>query len=229
MMKKLIIKNEKGFSAIELISVVAMIAVLSAFAIPAYNNFNSSSMVREAAVELMQEMKLLRTMAIKEGQSYTILFNTGANSYSIGADPAGNALLVTDLGGYGTMPTKTISLQNRYGGRVIFGSAPITAPSNLPDSCPNCMGTANPVAFGVLNPLAQSFNSDGTIDEPPGYALITHTGNNNTYMVKLSFLTGKLGLWRWDGQTGSVLTMNPPVVDDCASAIRRCCAWTEVR
>ena len=67
MKKNLTVKNEKGFSAIELISVVALVAVLSAFAVPAYVDFNASSMVREAAVELMQEMKLVRTMAIKEG------------------------------------------------------------------------------------------------------------------------------------------------------------------
>ncbi|MEN8262087.1 MAG: hypothetical protein ABFR82_01330 [Nitrospirota bacterium] len=226
MMKKLTIKNEKGFSTIEFMSVVALIAVLSAFAVPAYNNFNASSMVREAAVELMQEMKLVRTMAIKEGQSYTILFNPGANTYSIGADPAEDAAITGILAGYGVLPTKVINLQNRYGGRVIFGSAPALAPSNAPGSCPACMGTGNPVAFGVLNPLAQTFNADGTIDEPPGYALITHPVNNNSYMVKLSYMTGKLELWKWDGQTGD---MAPATVVDCASARRRCCAWTEVR
>ncbi len=226
MMKILRIENEKGFSVIELISVVALIAVLSAFAVPAYIDFNSNSMVREAAVELMQEMKLLKTMAIKEGQSYSIIFTPGANTYSIGADPAKNIIVAANLGLYGTMPTKVIDLQSRYGGRVIFGTAPDLVPDSIPNSCA-CVTAGAPVAFGVLNTLVQTFNSDGTIDSPPGYALITHPANNNSYMVKLVYITGKLELWKWDGQTGD---MAPTPASNCAAAQRKnACAWTEVR
>ncbi len=229
MMTKMTMKNEKGYSVIELISVIGVVAIISSFAVPAFDNFNASSMVREAAVELMQEMKLVRTMAIKEGQSYTIVFTPGENTYAIGADPDANAIAFSDLGGYGTMPTKVINLENKYGGRVIFGSAPGLAPSNAPNSCPDCMGTGTSVAFGITNSLTQTFNSDGTINQPPGYALITHPENMTTYMVKLNYLTAKMELWKWDGQEGSDLSENPPVVEDCISARNRCCAWTEVR
>ncbi len=226
MMKKLTIKNEKGFSAIELMSVVALIAVLSAFAVPAFIDFNDSSMVREAAVELMQEMKLVRTMAIKEGQSYSVIFTPGANTYSIGANPAENITVAANLGLYGTLPTKVIDLQSRYSGRVIFGTAAASVPTSAPNSCA-CVGAGAPVAFGVANTLVQNFNPDGTIDEPPGYALITHPVNNNSYMVKLSYITGKLELWKWDGQLGD---MTPTASPNCAAAQRRnACAWTEVR
>lgn len=223
MKKNLTVKNEKGFSVIELITVVALVAVLSAFAVPAYVDFNASSMVREAAVELMQEMKLVRTMAIKEGQSYSIQFALGANTYSIGADPAESGV----PGVYGTtLGPKVINLTNKYDGRVIFGATPALAPSSTPNSCPLCMGTGNPVAFGVTIPLSQIFRADGTITDPPGYALITHPVNNTTYMVKLSFLSGKLELWKWDG---SVNIPAPTIVNDCLAAQRRCCGWTEVR
>ena len=219
------IKNEKGFNLIELMAALAVVGILTAVVVPSYRDFYAGSMVKEASVELMMEMKLLRTMAIREGQSYTVLFDLTNNTYSIGQDPNESGV----PGNYGTTgSTRVINLQNKYAGRVIFGSSPdlVQAPRSAPNSCPLCMGTGTAVSFGVLQPLVQIFRADGTILQPPGHAFLTHTTRNTTYMVKLSYLTGKLELWKWDGDADNV---NPTEVQDCLSAQRRCCGWTEAR
>lgn len=212
------IEKESGFSLIELLVGIAVVAVLSAIAIPAYNDFVATSRVRDAATELMQEMKLARIMAIRTSTPYVISFNIGNNSYTIGADP-GNT-------GAPTANTRVIDIDNKYGPNVQFGSGTASAPSDAPQSCPLCMGVAGtPVSFGT-NSLQQTFNIDGTVNDPPGYALITNTVRNMTYMVKMSFQTAKLELWIWDGKAGNLA---PPVVADCTAAQRRCCGWTEIR
>jgi prepilin-type N-terminal cleavage/methylation domain-containing protein len=218
-------EREIGFSLIELLVAIAVLAILSVIAVPAYNDFVASSKVRDAATELMQEMKLARIMAIKTSTPYVIAFNTpAANMYTIGADPANTGA----PGNYGTTGApRVINLQNTYGPNIQFGSTPATAPSDAPESCPLCMGVAGtPVSFGVANPLQQTFNIDGTVNDPPGYALITHAVRNMTYMVKMSFQTAKLELWAWDGNADNIM---PPVVADCNAPQRRCCGWTEIR
>jgi prepilin-type N-terminal cleavage/methylation domain-containing protein len=213
------IENENGFSLIELLVAVAVVAILSAIAIPAYNDFVATSRVRDAATELMQEMKLARIMAIRTSTPYVIAFNLGANSYTIGADP-GNT-------GAPTAAIRVIDIDNKYGPNVQFGTVADRAPSAAAESCPACTfgvgGT--PVSFGT-NPLQQTFNIDGTVNDPPGYAIITNAVRNQTYMVKLSFQTAKLELWIWDGKAGN---LTPTIVNDCNAQQRRCCGWTEIR
>lgn len=218
------IKSENGFSLIELVVIITVIAIISAIGIPAFNDFVASGRIRDAATELLQEMKLTRIMAIKTSTPYVIAFGVGANTYTIGADPAGTGV----PGAYGTTGApKIINLQNKYGASVGFGSGAANAPSAAPLSCPACIAVgAAPVAFGTVNPLTQTFNIDGTVNNPPGHAAITHATQNITYMVNLSFETGRLQLWVWDGKTGN---LTPPVVADCAAAQQRACGWTRIK
>ena len=213
------IEKESGFSLIELLVGVAVVAILSAIAIPAYNDFVATSRVRDAATELMQEMKLARIMAIRTSTPYVIAFDIDDNSYTIGADP-GNT-------GAPTVNTRVIDIDDKYGLNVQFGSGTDSAPSAAPESCPLCTTgvSGTPVSFGA-NPLQQTFNIDGTVNNPPGYAIITNAVRNQTYMVKLSFQTAKLELWIWDGKAGN---LTPTIVSDCNAPQRRCCGWTEIR
>ena len=224
MIEKNKMEKESGFSLIELLVGISVVAVLSAIAIPAYNDFVATSRVRDAATELMQEIKLARIMAIKTSTPYVISFNLGNNSYTIGADPGNTGA----PGLYGTTgASRVIDIDNKYGPNVQFGSGTNSAPSAAPQSCPLCTSgvSGTPVSFGT-NPLQQTFNIDGTVNDPPGYALITNTVRNMTYMVKMSFQTAKLELWIWDGKAGN---LTPTIVSDCTAPQRRCCGWTEIR
>lgn len=217
------IKKENGFSLIEVLVVLSIIAIISVIAASSFVSFASSGKVRDAATELMQEMKLTKIMAMKTSTPYVIVFDTDENSYSIGANPT----LTGIPGSYGTTGApKTINL-SKYGNNVVFGTGTDNAPSDQSGSCGTCVNySANPVAFGVASPMTQFFNIDGTVTNPPGHALITHTTQMITYMVKLSFETGKLDLWKWDGSAGQ---LTPDDNSDCSAARRRSCGWTEIR
>ncbi len=216
--------NENGFNLIEMLIVLSIIAIVSVIAAPSYVDFIANGKVKDAATELMQEMKMTRIMAIKTSTPYVIAFNQpAANSYSIGANPTLNGI----PGNYGTTgATKVINL-SKYGNNIVFGTGAANAPTDQPGLCGTCTAVAaNPVSFGVAAPSTQFFNIDGTVNEPPGHAIITHSDQDITYMVQLSFQTGKLDIWRWDG---NVNLPAPDATPDCAAARRKSCGWTEIR
>jgi len=221
-----ILKQNKGFSLIELLIVIAIIGILAMIGIPEYGRFIAKSKVRRAANDLLQNMRLARTMAIKENRTYLITFNEGtANTYRIGFDGDSNGSLLDVVDGYGNGPVRVINLQDEYGNEIVFGTSTDTGPDQ-PDSCPNCINIAgSTVSLSPTVPSREVFNPDGTVDFT-GAVFITHNGRGFTYMLRISYRSGKFDLWKWDGDNDNP---NPPVVTNCTSSPVRYCGWTEVR
>jgi prepilin-type N-terminal cleavage/methylation domain-containing protein len=117
------IGDKKGITLIELIIVISIISILAAVGIPEYSRFIAKGRVRNATNDLLQNMRLARTMAIRENRAYLITFNEStANSYRIGFDGDGNNSLLDLVDGYGTGSVREVNLQTEYGNDIIFGT-----------------------------------------------------------------------------------------------------------
>lgn len=77
-----IFKNQKGFSLIEMMVVVAIIGVLSVMAVPSYNKFIAHQRLNSAARTLLADYRATRAMAIRDGWQYGI-WVTSTTQYEV--------------------------------------------------------------------------------------------------------------------------------------------------
>ena len=95
-------QNKKGFSLIELMIVIAIIAILSAITVPNLISWYRNQGLKNAVVELQSNLHLAKMTAIRQNRNCSVNINTGSGSYNI-----------PDIG-------KTVSL-GTYSGGVEFG------------------------------------------------------------------------------------------------------------
>lgn len=99
-------KNQKGFTLIELMIVVAIIAILAAIALPAYQDYVAKSQVTAALAEITPGKVQAETM-IAEGRTTTTAADLGlasaatercseAPTVSVGADGAASIACTID-------------------------------------------------------------------------------------------------------------------------------------
>jgi prepilin-type N-terminal cleavage/methylation domain-containing protein len=81
-MKKITIP--KGFSLVEILIVIAIIAIMATFAIPTWQRYSKNTSMKTAAREIMADIYNTRLLAIEKNlNTYRITFNTSANNYSL--------------------------------------------------------------------------------------------------------------------------------------------------
>jgi prepilin-type N-terminal cleavage/methylation domain-containing protein len=225
--------NKDGFTLVELIVTLAIIAIITSIGVPQITSFGSSYKVRSAATDLLQHMKLAKAMAIKENREYLIIFDPVRERYLIGHDGDGDGNLTTvgDAVGkladtFGTckdtdndlLPdkdkdanndgipdcVKVIEVDTNYVD-VVIGFGNETPPKGPDDSTIPATG----VNFGSSN---VAFRADGSVGKM-GSVYLQHTGKAYTYCIRISNYSGQTSVWKWDGDKD-----NPTVT-----------AWTEVR
>ncbi|GBD97644.1 MAG TPA: prepilin-type N-terminal cleavage/methylation domain-containing protein [Nitrospirae bacterium] len=191
MMNIAIIREKKGITLVELVVVMSIIAILAAIGVPEYGRFAAKSSVRRAASDLLQNMRLARTMAIKENRTYLITFNESSSSeniYRIGFDGNGNGSLLDTADGYGNTTTaKVINIQNEYGNDVVLdtGNFAIVPPNN-------------PDGNAISNAINFNFLPDGSAN-PSGTAYLQHIGRGYAFCVELVNAAGLIDLFMWEG------------------------------
>lgn len=84
-------RNKAGFSMLELMVVIGIVAIVSAVAIPALIGWLPGYRLRAAVRDLQSDMQLARLRAIRENASVAMVFNTGTNSYTIFVDNGAGA------------------------------------------------------------------------------------------------------------------------------------------
>jgi prepilin-type N-terminal cleavage/methylation domain-containing protein len=105
-------RNKEGFSLLELMIVIAIIAILSAIVTPNILAWYRAQGLRSAVVELQSDLQMAKMSAIKQNNDCSLIIDTGAGSYNI------------DCTG------KTVSL-GTYPGGVVFGSPDGTATAGV--------------------------------------------------------------------------------------------------
>lgn len=77
------ILNRAGFTYLELILVIAIMAVIAVLALPLFAGVGDSRKLESAAWRLVSEMRLARQTAISTGKTVRIEFRVEANDYRI--------------------------------------------------------------------------------------------------------------------------------------------------
>ena len=73
----------KGFTLVEMLIVVSIIAVLLTIFPSMFTSFRQRTNLREAAGALAEDMKLAKQRAVAENVNYTITFDINNNSYEM--------------------------------------------------------------------------------------------------------------------------------------------------
>ncbi len=92
-------KNDKGFTLLEMMVVIAVIAIVSAIAIPNFISFASGMKLRSASRDLYSNMQKARMNAIRQNTTWTIQF-TSSGSNLTGYSVLNNGAVVNIANGY---------------------------------------------------------------------------------------------------------------------------------
>jgi type IV fimbrial biogenesis protein FimT len=100
-MKRLYFRT--GFSLVELIVVIALIAIVAAFAVPVWQNYSANSNLKAAARELMADLSNARQRAVEENLDvYRLTFNPVGNSYALSRTDTGVTLWTKSVADFGS-------------------------------------------------------------------------------------------------------------------------------
>jgi len=104
--------HEEGFSAIELVIVLALMGLLAAIALPRWRGLVQSYELNNAARQIQSELHTLKSRAAAENVSFQMAYSQGATGYTIQRD---NVAVVSRPLAEGTTITKagTISFSPR--------------------------------------------------------------------------------------------------------------------
>ena len=107
-----------GFSMVELLVVIALISIVTAFAVPAWQNYRTNTDLKTAAREIMADIANAKQRAVAENLDvYRVTFNVGGNSYALTrTDGVTTGTWSKSLAGYGNV---SIASVNFSGGSVI--------------------------------------------------------------------------------------------------------------
>ena len=109
---------QKGFSLIELLIVIALIAIMMGFAVPTWQRYAANSDLKTAAREVKADLFNVRQRAVEENVDfYRLTFNTVGNSYVLTRSDTGVTVWTKSLAALGK--GITINAVNFSGGSVI--------------------------------------------------------------------------------------------------------------
>jgi type IV fimbrial biogenesis protein FimT len=184
-------KEEKGFTLVEVMIAIVILTIMVAIAYPSFMKTIAVNQVRSCTVDLQANIKVTRSMAIKEAtRNYLMVFNPSAGSYSFGYDSDSDG--VPDGFGTGSKQDVTVST---YSSLLSYGSDA----SNGPATSAVCSGAvpANGIKGFPGGSPTLSFGSDGAAAST-GCVFVKDTKSNN-YLLSVESLVGNVAIWKWEG------------------------------
>ncbi len=176
-------KSEAGFSLVELMVVVAIIAVIGAIAVP--NMSPANARLKQAARELYGNMQRARMEAIKSNQNVGIVFDTVNNLYQL----CQNFNSDNDCTDAGETILTTINLSS-YGSDVQYAGGFATSPGGG-------SGPSDGVSYGNIPPSTNTmlFSSTGRPNKT-GYVYLKNN-KNSYYVVGTPSMAGVVVMKKW--------------------------------
>jgi len=138
--------EERGFTLIEVMIVIVIIAIMTGVAVPAFSDWRQSQALRSASQSLLSHMKQARVLAISENRNVSISFTS--TSYTFDADTTGTCgpckaqmiPLGQFSGSLSLTPTTTRTFSSR--GTSNSGSVTLTVGSRSQNIVLNVIGRA---------------------------------------------------------------------------------------
>ena len=169
-------KGNSGFTLIEMIVVIAIMAVMLAIAVPGFLGMTPRSSLKTAARDMISNLQLARIEAIRGRKTWAVQFDTGSARYRIldddGADDTWNT---TDDNVY-----KTVNFSDYRD--VSYGSAQGARPGGTVQT--------DGVTFSAER---VTFKSDGSSESGTVYI---KNANGDTFAVGSLSAAGRIKSWR---------------------------------
>ncbi|MCP4605807.1 MAG: prepilin-type N-terminal cleavage/methylation domain-containing protein [Proteobacteria bacterium] len=191
--RNIIREKQRGFTLIEVVMVIAIIAILLTIAVPAINGWLPNYRLKSAARDLYSTFQMARMEAVKANERRGVSFDAAAGTYQI--------LSSGDDGTFGTADDpapKTAVVLSDYGSGVSFG------PGNADFQA---TGGAFPGAFNGIKYTGDlaTFNSRGLMRS--GTIYLQNNSNlaqeeRSTYAVR-TLSTGRIFLLKWFEASGN--------------------------
>ena len=177
-------KHEAGFTLTELITIIAIMAVLTSIAIPTFSVWLPNYKLRSAARDLYSNLQMAKMGAVKQNKQWAVVFNQGSAQYSICSDDGANN--VWDGPGGDDDCERTVNLGDYDD--IDFGHATIN--KGVADEL---FSSGTHIYYGGLNFVV--FGPRGTSDK--GYVYLQN--NKNTVYGVGTRPGGVIHLKKWTG------------------------------
>lgn len=146
--------TQRGFTLIEVLIVVTVMAILAAVIVPTMNSASGVIALESVAQSIAADLRIARQMAVQYNTSYAVTFDFVGNTYQIAQSGSGQAPSLDNLLSPGASSGK-INLSNFGAGRL--GQARVfLAGAALSGS----KGSAVNVTFGPIGSTGPSRNQD---------------------------------------------------------------------
>jgi len=173
------ILNEKGITLIEIMVVIGILAIVSAFAYPNFKNWLPGYRLTRAARNMFSDMQKVRMDAIKRGINMAIVFDTTNNRYLIRSSTGAGSSWSTD---------ETVDLTS-YKSGIRFGHGNATTALGGSFDTDNVTFPNNTVIF----------TPRGVLGSGGGYCYIENE-KGSTYAIG-ALPTGVIMLKKWYGSS----------------------------